>query len=134
MSCSQKRKVGGRAAKLVKMAHSTARAARQDAEAVIRKAKFRLPATPDVVEPVLQSTVHFYNVNFFSVLNFTLMKSCAFERGAVVRGLITNVWVMFAVFCIVIGTDFLVCNEVLLVDNFCCVNSILSVGLYVKRY
>lgn len=34
------------------MAHSTSRAARQDAEALIRKAKIRLPATPDLVEPV----------------------------------------------------------------------------------
>lgn len=41
----QKRKTEGRAAKLVKMAHS-ARASRLDADGTVRKVKFRLPAAP----------------------------------------------------------------------------------------
>ncbi|KAG0560772.1 hypothetical protein KC19_9G012100 [Ceratodon purpureus] len=49
ISSGMKRKVGGRAAKLVKMAHTTARAARHDAEAALRKAKFQLPTTPDII-------------------------------------------------------------------------------------
>jgi hypothetical protein len=43
---SLKRKAQGRAAKLVKMAHSAARAAQHDTEGTIRKVKFRLPAVP----------------------------------------------------------------------------------------
>ncbi len=46
VGCIQKRKAQGRAAKLVKMAHSAARAARHDTEGTIRKVKFRLPAVP----------------------------------------------------------------------------------------
>ncbi|CAK9235149.1 unnamed protein product [Sphagnum troendelagicum] len=41
-----KRKAEGRAAKLVKMAHSAARAARHDTEGSARKVKFQLPAAP----------------------------------------------------------------------------------------
>ncbi|CAM6090853.1 unnamed protein product [Calypogeia fissa] len=42
---SMKRKTEGRAAKLVKLAHS-ARASRHDADGTVRKVKFRLPAAP----------------------------------------------------------------------------------------
>jgi hypothetical protein len=46
VGCIQKRKAEGRAAKLVKMAHSAARAARHDTEGSGRKVKFQLPAAP----------------------------------------------------------------------------------------
>lgn len=51
--CVQKRKVEGRAAKLVKMVHS-ARATRQDTEGALRKVKFRISIT-DVVDIVAKS-------------------------------------------------------------------------------
>jgi hypothetical protein len=65
----QKRKVEGRAAKLVKMAHS-ARATRQDTEGAVRKVKFRLPIA-DVDMALSEAASVFYFLCVF-LLEFLL--------------------------------------------------------------
>lgn len=64
----QKRKVDGRAAKLVKMAHTTARAARQDTDGAVRKVKFRLPAALG-----MEKVVNFFCCEAALCLRFCLL-------------------------------------------------------------
>lgn len=75
LSWLQKRKVEGRAAKLVKMAHSTARAARQDTDGTVRKVKFRLPTAAGMEKVILLTVSETQGSTLHSVC-FLRLSSC----------------------------------------------------------